>query len=76
MELDPLKKYDGFSFWDIGVAPLARAVKSNLGSGATFLFNLNGEMGTSMFGFSKQWLEVMGRVRGIIGEGGSKVTQT
>lgn len=39
--------------------PFANAVNKNLGKGATFLLNLQGELGTSTFGWSGKWLTLL-----------------
>lgn len=45
--------------------PFANAVNKQLGKGATFLFNLQGELGTSMFGWSGQWLSLLHDTRNL-----------
>jgi len=44
--MDPTAKYNGLSFWDVQLKPIADAVNANLDRGARFLVNLEGEMGT------------------------------
>eukprot|EP00878_Enallax_costatus_P020265 GHUV01021415.1.p1 GENE.GHUV01021415.1~~GHUV01021415.1.p1 ORF type:complete len:430 (+),score=143.67 GHUV01021415.1:150-1439(+) len=59
LKLNPTLQVDGFSYWDIQLKPFANAVNKNLGKGATFLFNLHGELGTSTFGWSGKWLSLL-----------------
>lgn len=63
LRMDPALPVNGFSYWDIQLGPLATAINANLRPGVTFLFNLQGEMGTSLFGWPMQYLLLMQRAR-------------
>jgi len=63
LKMDPMQKFDGFSFWDIQLQPMAQVVNSNLDKGATFFINLQGEMGTSMFGWPGQYSKLVKMVK-------------
>lgn len=43
--------------------PFAVAVNKHLGKGATFLFNMQGELGTSTLGWSANWQSLMADTR-------------
>lgn len=51
VKLSPDQMFDGWSYNDIQLKPLAKAINNNLGKGALLLLNMGGEMGTSYFGW-------------------------
>ncbi|KAI8465372.1 MAG: hypothetical protein J3K34DRAFT_525428 [Monoraphidium minutum] len=69
LRMNPTEKIDGFSFWDIQLSPIANAVNANLQRGVTFLVNLQGEMGTSMFGWPQEYSRLKGMVKKAAIEG-------
>ena len=63
VRMNPRVRYQGKTFWDIALRPIAEAVNDNLGRGTEFLINVQGEMGTSMFGFAGEFLSIMDAYR-------------
>jgi hypothetical protein len=70
VRMNPRVRYSGKTFWDISLRPIAEAVNDNLGRGTEFLINVQGEMGTSMFGYAGEFLSIMDayRDRALLGK--------
>jgi len=69
LQFSPTAKYNGYSYADVVLKPMATAVNKAIRPGTEVIFTLQGETGKSISQYSKQWLELVGKVKGWIKEG-------
>ena len=66
VKFDPEKNYDEFSYADIMIRPLARALAEALGSQKVPInFYLEGEMGASLFAYPESYLNLFREVKSL-----------
>uniref|UniRef100_A0A383VIG4 Glycoside hydrolase family 5 domain-containing protein n=1 Tax=Tetradesmus obliquus TaxID=3088 RepID=A0A383VIG4_TETOB len=66
LQFNPNEKKAGYSYFDVVVAPMARAANRAIKPGTKVVFTLNGETGKSVSQYAGQWLKLVGATKAII----------
>ncbi|DBA69464.1 TPA: hypothetical protein ACH3X2_012806 [Trebouxia sp. C0005] len=69
LNLNPLTRYEDFSYIEVMLYPLARAVNGAVQEGTQVYFTLQGQMGSSLFYHPLEYLQAAGTVHHIMHEG-------
>jgi hypothetical protein len=60
---DPLAKYNGYSYWEVVISPLARAILAGAGAAIKVEFSLQGEMGATVFNHPESYSKIVNELK-------------
>ncbi|KAF8071022.1 hypothetical protein HT031_001104 [Scenedesmus sp. PABB004] len=66
LQFSPTEKKGGYSYADVVIAPMARAVNRVIKPGTKVVFTLNGETGKSVSQYAREWLKLVPLTKSLI----------